>query len=108
LDLAVFEIDPLRPIWDSQRGGELKDAIRAAIEVKLISWRTPKRKNKDTGIQKDLETLEDVRNWCGRHLPLFHLVLDESFTHPEYQARVDADYTSREIGLLTNVHQTTA
>lgn len=95
VDLAVYEHDPCRPVWDSPSSGnysrayprEREDLLLAAIEVKGICWGRQTLYNFPGGklgkqILKDVVTLvgcrEQVARKVGRKIDLFLLILDES------------------------------
>jgi len=89
VDLAIYA--KTAPLWESQcgkgmvgYGTEAEERLRGIIEVKLLSWVDPGSKFKNGGIAKDLAVLAAARRKWAK-LPLFHLVLDESFVNPFFQ-----------------------
>lgn len=94
VDLAIYEKPPA--LWLSKTcthpnyGEEAEKYLRAIIEVKFVAWRNPLSKwNNQTeyarGIGKDLEAFEAANNKWPK-LPLFYLMLDESYLNPLWRS----------------------
>lgn len=97
VDLSIYEKP--QALWLSKTcshpnyGEEAEKYLRAIIEVKLVDWRMPftkwYKKEFGGGIGKDMKVFENAKTKWPK-LPLFYLMLDESYLNSFWRCGTSA------------------